>query len=137
MPSVTHFYVVTDAGTCIYSKSNEVKEDHPLLPGFMTAMGIFTRKILSGDLESVSIGKSRYFIVGEHGLLFIARTDLGAKDSVVRKELEELRNMFFAKFPAEEYSGNWDTIMDIFLTLDLIYDRFFKESDEKMREAIW
>jgi hypothetical protein len=137
MATVTHFYVVTATGTCIYSKSSDGKADQQLLPGLMTALDSFTKKVFSGELESASIGKSRYFVVSDHGLLFIARTDLNVKDNVVKKELEELQSTFFKKFPPEKYSGKWEEITDISAALDTSYDRYFKESDQKMREAIW
>lgn len=137
MTTVTLFSVVTEIGKCIYSKSSDSSADKQLLTGLMSAVDSFTKKVFSGELESVSIGKSRYFIVSAHGLLFVARTELNVKDMVVRKELEELRNIFFEKFPPEKYSGKWDGMTDISATLDTSYDRFFKESDQKMREAIW
>jgi len=137
MATVTLFSVVTEEGNCVYSKSNDAKTDKEMLPGLMTAMESFTKKLFSGELESVSIGKSKYFVIADHGLLFVARTELNVKDAVVRKELEELRDIFFLKFPAEIHSGKWDQITDMSTRLDMSYERFFKESDQKMREAIW
>jgi hypothetical protein len=137
MPMITHFYVVTDAGTSIYSKSTEKQAEQHLLPGFMTAMDSFAKKTLSGELESVSIGNSMYFVASAHKLLFITRTELNAKGSVVKKELEELQNIFFSNFPPQVYSENWEALKDATRTLDAAYDRFFKDSDQKMREAVW
>jgi predicted regulator of Ras-like GTPase activity (Roadblock/LC7/MglB family) len=137
MATVTLFYVVTEKGTCIYSKSIDSQTDKDMISGLMTAMESFTKKLFSGELESVSIGKSKYFVIANHGLLFVARTETNLKDNTVRKELEELRSIFFDKFPAEKYSDKWDEIEGISAALDASYDRFFKESDQKMREAIW
>jgi hypothetical protein len=137
MATVTLFYVVTEEGKCIYSKSSDSKMDKELLPGLMTAMESFSKKWFSGGLESVYMGKSRYFVIADHGLLFIARTELNVKDIVVRKELGELRDIFFKRFPPETYSGRWVEITDMSTSLDGSYERFFKESDQKMREAIW
>jgi hypothetical protein len=103
----------------------------------MTAMENFTKQLFSGELESVSIGKLRYFVIADHGLLFVARAEMNLKDIIVRKELQELRDIFFEKFPPDKYSEKWDEIVDASGALDASYDRFFKESDEKMREAIW
>jgi predicted regulator of Ras-like GTPase activity (Roadblock/LC7/MglB family) len=137
MATVTLFYVVTEKGTCIYSKSSDSKTDKDLLSGLMTAMESFTKKLFTGELESVSIGSSKYFIIADHGLLFITRTEMNLKDNAARKELEELRNIFFEKFPPDQYSKKWDEMENISGALDPSYDRFFKESDQKMREAIW
>jgi hypothetical protein len=137
MPIFTHFYIVTEAGTCIYSKSTEKRADQYLLPGFMTAIDEFAKKILAGGLESVTMGQSRYFAVSAHKLLFIVRTELNVSDNPVREELEELQSIFFRNFPAEKHSANWDIIRDISPTLDAVYDRYFKDSGQKMREAIW
>jgi hypothetical protein len=137
MATVTLFSVVTEEGNCIYSKSSDPRVDKELLPGLMTAMESFTKKIFSGELESVCIGKSKYFVIADNGLLFVARTELNVKDIIVRKELEQLRDIFFEKFPPESHSGQWDHITDPSPALDISYERFFKESDQKMREAIW
>ncbi|WXG47023.1 MAG: hypothetical protein WED05_10250 [Candidatus Atabeyarchaeum deiterrae] len=137
MPAVTHFYIATEAGTCIYARSTNGTVSQDLLPGFMTAMNSFASKVMSGSLESVGIGRSKYFVLSSHGLLFIVRTDLNAKATEVRRELEELQVMFFSNFSAERHSSNWDALSQISPALDVVYDSYFKESDQKMREAIW
>jgi hypothetical protein len=85
----------------------------------------------------LSIGKSKFYVVSVHGLLFIARTDLNVKDIAVKRELQELQDTFFKAFPPERYSEKWEEMTNISASLDASYDRFFKESDQKMREAIW
>jgi hypothetical protein len=137
MPTFTHFYIVTDAGTCIYSRSTDTQADQHLLPGFMMALESFAQKMLAGNLESVSIGKSRYFAVSEQKLLFIVRTELNVKENLIREELEELQRIFFSSYPAEKYSANWDAMRDIAPKLDAAYGGYFKDSDQKMREAVW
>ena len=137
MTIFTHFYIVTEAGTCIYSRSSDTQADHYLLPGFMMALEGFAQKMLAGNLESVTIGKSKYFAVSEHKLLFIVRTEPNAKDNLVKQELEELQSIFFSNFPAEKHSANWDSMRDIAPTLNASYDSYFKDSDQKMREAVW
>jgi hypothetical protein len=137
MPIFTHFYIVTEDGTSIYSKSVEKDVGQHLLPGFMTAMETFSKKMLSGDLESVSIGNSKYLVLSAHSLLFIVRTGVSAKDTAVKRELEMLQEIFFKAFPADRYSQKWNSLKDISPVLDATYEPFFKESDTKMREAVW
>jgi hypothetical protein len=103
----------------------------------MTALEGFAQKMLAGDLESVSMGKSKYYALAAHKLLFIVRTELSAKDSLVRREIEELEEIFFNNFPAEKHSSNWDSLKDVTSTLDALYSNYFKDSEQKMREAVW
>jgi hypothetical protein len=137
VPTVIDFYIITDSGLCIYSKSREKKIEQDLFSGFMSALNSFTQQMAKDHIESFSLGSSKYFIRNINNLLFVARTAPTEKDSAVRKELDEIGRIFLTRFPSELFEKGWDNSLSIFSTLNKLLQRFFAEPEEKMRMAIW
>ncbi len=126
MPSeIQEFYIVTEAGSCIYSKSSQAQIDQTLFAGFLTALNSFSKQIGKSGIDGFSLGKSKFLIYATHKLLFVARTEPNAKDGTVRRILREMVQIFFHRFPPELFEKDWDTAKDLFTPLDLDYNAFF------------
>jgi hypothetical protein len=137
VPDIDEFYIITVAGMCIYSKSRRSEIDQSLFAGFMTALNSFSKEISSETIKSFKLGKTKYVISTSDQLLFIAKTDVKAKEENVYKTLKEMEAIFFEKFPPEMMKNEWDGNLDMFSALDAQYDRYLSDSEEKMRSSIW
>ena len=137
MPGINEFYIITENGTCIYSKSRAAEIDQTLFAGFMTALYSFSHQMAKDNLNAFSLGKSKYIIVGAKKLLFVARTDIKEKEKGVQKALEEMRDIFFKRFKADMFGENWDGDVNVFTVLHADYARFLLDSEEKMRSSVW
>ncbi|HMF30484.1 MAG TPA: hypothetical protein VKK79_03675 [Candidatus Lokiarchaeia archaeon] len=122
---------------CIYSKSRRSEIDQSLFAGFMTALNSFSKEISSEMIRSFKLGKTKYVISNTNQMLFIAKTELKAKEEDVHKILKEMETIFFDNFPPETFKEDWDGNLNMFSVLDPFYDRFLSDSEEKMRSAIW
>jgi hypothetical protein len=103
----------------------------------MTALNAFSKQTTKDTINAFSLGRSRYVIINARKLLFVARTDLKEKSKVVEKNLEEMRDIFFKKFKAEMFGGQWDGDVSRFSVLNEDYARFLLDPEEKMKNSVW
>ncbi len=137
MPSeINEFYIITNAGNCIYSKSTQAQLDQTLFAGFLTALNSFSQQIGKSGIDGFSLGKSKFLIYAAHKLLFVARTDPNAKDGTVRRHLREMVQIFFRRFPAELFETSWDTVKGLFSPLDNDYDPFFVDKTKQIASLL-
>ncbi|OLS15139.1 MAG: hypothetical protein RBG13Loki_1235 [Promethearchaeota archaeon CR_4] len=137
MAGIDEFYIITETGNCIYSKSRTADIDQTLFAGFMTALNTFSNQLARDNLNAFSLGKSKYFIVNANKLLFVARTDIKEKEKSMQKTLEEMQEIFFKRFKSDKFAGKWDGDVSIFTILDADYARFLLDPEEKMKSSIW
>ena len=137
MPVIDEFYVIAESGLCYYSKSREKEVDSALFTGFLTALNSLSQEITSEGMSSLVLQNRKYTISKIEGLLFIARTDVKMKDGVVRKELEEMQQIFLSKFSPSKLRESWDGNVTIFEDLDPQFDKFFLESAAKRMASLF
>jgi hypothetical protein len=137
LTGINEFYIITDSGTCIYSKSRTEEIDQTLFAGFMTALNAFSKQMAKENINAFSLGKSKYVILASNRLLFVARIELKEKDKDVLKTLMEMRDIFYTRFKPEMFFGEWDGDVSIFTELHADYARFLLDSEEKMKSSIW
>ncbi len=137
MPGINEFYIITESGTCIFSKSRELEIDQSLFAGFMTALNAFSKQMTKDNINAFSLGKSKYVIVSSGHLLFIARIDLKEKGKEIQKTLMEMKDIFFKRFGKEMFAGEWNGDVSIFAVLNEDYARFLLDSEEKMKNSVW
>ncbi len=137
LPGINEFYIITESGTCIFSKSRTAEIDQSLFAGFMTALNSFSKQMTQDNINAFSLGKSKYIIVSSNHLLFVARIDLKEKDKEVQKHLMEMRDIFFKRFNKDMFSGQWNGNVSVFNALSDDYARFLLDSEEKMKSSIW
>ncbi len=133
MPSeINEFYIITDAGNCIYSKSTQAQLDQTLFAGFLTALNSFSQQIGKSGIDGFSLGKSKFLIYAAHKLLFVARTEPNAKDGTIRRLLREMVQIFFRRFPPDMFEKSWDAASDMFSALNQDYEPFFMDKTKQI-----
>ncbi len=136
MREILEFYVITDAGNCIYSKSDQAQIDQALFGGFLTALNSFSKQVGNSEINGFTLGKTKFFIYPAHKLFFVARTDPATKDGTVRRYLREMVQIFFRRFPPEMFEKNWDAAKDLFSALDQDYEPFFTDKVKQIASLL-
>jgi hypothetical protein len=113
------------SGYPIYTKFGNPEINPRLFTGFLSGIDVYSHEVFSQNLQTFTLKKSKYVMVGAQKILFVARTDLKAKDEEIHKILQEMQTIFFAHFPPETYMEGWDGNTDQFSILDNLYDQFF------------
>ncbi len=137
MGGINEFYIITETGTCIYSKSRTDEIDQSLFAGFMTALNAFSKQMTKDNINAFSLGKSKYVIVSANRLLFVARIDIKEKDKEMHKSLLDMRDIFFKRFNKDMFTGQWNGDVSVFGVLNADYARFLLDSEEKMKNSVW
>lgn len=137
MPVLNEFYIITNSGACIYSRSQQSEIDQTLFAGFLTALNSFSKEMSADGINAFSIGKFKYVISSAEEILFIGRADIKAKNEDVLKIIKEMQDIFFQNFSADKFLHKWDGSVPECDALDQAFDRFLLDSEEKMRSAIW
>ncbi len=137
MPSeIIEFYIITDGGNCVYSKSTQAQLDQTLFAGFLSALNSFSKQVGKSGIEGFSLGKSKFFIYTDHKLFFVARTEPNAKDGTVRRLLREMVQIFFRRFPPELFEKSWEAATDLFSVLHIDYEPFFVDKSKQIASLL-
>ena len=137
MPSdLLEFYIITEGGNCIYSRSNQAPLDKKLFAGFLSALNSFSKQLSKSEIEGFSLGQSKFFVYPAHKLLFVARTEANAKEGTVRRHLREMVQIFFRRFPPQMFEASWEVAQDLFLLLNQDYDPFFMDKTKQIASLL-
>ncbi len=138
MTGVEEFYVITETGMCVYSKTQEghQKKDVDLIAGYINALNAFSVEMTSDQIRSVHFDKSKLIINNQQGMQFVARVGYEASTSVVRQKLKEFAGHFFKMFPPEFIAHKWRGNMECFAKVDGTFKQSFHELCAEMRSAM-
>jgi hypothetical protein len=137
MPFLQEFYIIPVGGNLIYAKSKYNEMDQVLFSAFLTGLNAFSSEAFSEEILSFNLQKSKYVIINVNSLLFVARTNLKAKNEEICQILSKMEHIFFAHFPPETFKDGFGGCIDKFEILNKLYDQFFAGSAEKALNAIW
>ncbi|OLS15580.1 MAG: hypothetical protein RBG13Loki_0786 [Promethearchaeota archaeon CR_4] len=137
MPVVDEFYIIAESGLCYYSKSRKKEIDKTLFSALLTALNSLSEEIASKSIDSLVLQNEKYIISRLGQIMFIVRTGTKTRDSAIRKELAEMKQIFLLYFSPKELEANWDGDLNRFKVLDKHYDRFFLESVKTRMESLF
>ncbi len=137
MPHIEEFYVITETGICIYAHTLHNEIDENLFAGFMTALNQFSMSWSSESLNAFRLGQAKYTILSQDKLLFVARTSIKAKEKALRKELQEMVEIFQDRAGTLDFSAPWESTRDAQGELNDALNRFLLPAEDKMHYAIW
>ncbi len=119
MPNFLEFWIIDRNGITLYhNKKDKVAGiNKNLFSGFVSAFVDIINVSSSENVESIKFKDSKLIMIATHvheKLLFIARTNLKAKDRNIRKELTKLSELFHEEFGEElaSWVGEMDTFED-------------------------
>src|SRR5271157_4101667 len=109
MIEIEDFYVITDGGLCIYAKTRKAEQEtnRDLLAGFMSAIQTFARQMDTAGVDAFTLGTTKFLFLKASNLFFVAKVPVAAKDKEVRKELQELQDIFFLHATPDILAGKW------------------------------
>ncbi len=138
MTGLEEFYVITNTGMCVYSKTQKTHpmQDVDLVAGYINALNAFSVQMTRDHIRSVHFGKSKLIINNQHGMQFVARVGNDASTSVVRQKLEDFAGRFFKMFPPEFIATKWRGNMDCFAKIDGTFHQSFHDFCAEMRIAM-
>jgi hypothetical protein len=128
MPVVDEFYIIAESGLCYYSKSRRKEIDQTFFSALLSALNTLSEEIASKGIDSLVLQKEKFTISKLGHLMFIIRTVQKTKDTEIRKELAEMKQIFLQFFSPSELEANWDGDINRFRILDKEYDRFFLDA---------
>ncbi len=138
MTGMEEFYVITETGMCVYSKTQQShqKKDVDLVAGYINALNAFSVEMTSDQIRSVYFDKSKLIINNQHGMQFVARVGYDASTTVVRRKLEDFAGRFFKMFPPEFLAKKWRGNMDCFAKVDGTFRQSFHDICSEMHIAM-
>ena len=136
MHFIIEYYVIAESGLCYYSKSKQKAVDQDLFSGFIFALISISRQIISDGITSLVLKNRKYTIAKKRGLLFVACTETKVKDSVIRKELVEMQQIFLQLF-STAILANWNGNMALFKDLAPHYDKYFTETTAERMKSLF
>jgi hypothetical protein len=138
MTGMEEFYVITETGICVYSKTQDgpKKKDVDLIAGYINALNAFSLEMTSDHIRSVHFQNSKLIINNQHGMQFVARVGYDASTTVVRRKLDDFAGRFFKMFPPEFIAKKWRGNMDCFAKIDGTFHQSFHDFYAEMRIAM-
>ncbi len=138
MTGLEEFYVITETGICVFSKTQEGHraQDVDLIAGYINALNAFSIQMTSDHIQSVHFQKSKLIINNRNGMQFVARVGKEEPTPVIRQKLEEFAGHFFKMFPPEFLAHKWRGNMDCFKKVNGTFNQSFQDICTEMRIAM-
>ena len=137
MTFLEEFYVITDTGMCLYSKTQGHKnQDADLIAGYINALNAFSIQMSRDHIRSVNFGKSKLIFENKYGIQFVARVGRNTKTAEIRKKIEDFSDRFFRIFPPEFIAKKWRGNMDCFKKIEGTFQQSFHEYCAEMGIAM-
>ncbi len=138
MPEIEEFYVITENGACVFSKTygrDSLQGD--LLAGFLSAINMLSTHVTSDTIQAFNFGNRQLIMHQEQEMQFVAVVGKGVNPKSIRKQLQAFAKRFFELYPPEYMAKKWAGNLDIFARLNEPFNQLIADPLVRMQAAIW
>lgn len=122
---IQEFWIVTKAGTLLYSYARSDRMDPNILGSIISALNSFAEVLTQGGIQNFEIKETRYYMIKQESLIFLANCPTKVKRKKILNELTDISQKFFNKFPiefVEKYSHDPNAFCDFDEVIKEDYD---------------
>ena len=128
---IQELWILTDAGTVLFSRVFNELKNKELFGGFITALNYMAEELDEGGLSNFESKKAKFTILKRENVLFVTNSPKKVKDKKIIKALESVASLFFTEY--REILKTWDQNTDHFLG----FDKFIQDSLEDPVKTFW
>ncbi len=107
MRAIKELWILLENGVGIFYSNKKDELKNQFLSMLLSAMNSMAQEINNSNLSSLEFKDYKYNILRKSKLLFVAKSDLRAKQKNILKELEDLSNNFLHRY-GENFAQSWD-----------------------------
>jgi hypothetical protein len=133
---IQDLWILMEQGTVVFKHVFDEKLDSQLFGGFMSALNMFASQINKDGLNNFELGDKRFYLIKRGGMMFIANSRTNVKTKNALKELEDIVNNFFKKYP-EELIRAWNGDLTFFEDFKVDIKDSLEDPVEKMKASLW
>lgn len=99
-------WILTEYGLTMFSRVNGSKIDPQIFGGLMSALNVFAQSLSEGGMTNFEVSNTRFTILKNHHLLFVANSSSQVKSKKVLNELKIISKKFNNEFSEADIQNN-------------------------------
>lgn len=107
---IHNLYIIKRNGICIFHKKyGSLEEDPQSIAGLLTALSMFSNSIIGEEIKFIATNNFKFYFKADDKCIFVTFNDNADPNENIQQKLENVRNLFYQKFPKIEQqykSGN-------------------------------
>jgi hypothetical protein len=123
-------------GVVIFKRVYDERVDSQLFGGFMSALNSFASQIDEGGISNFELGTKKFILRRKNDLVFIANCDTKEKNKNAEKELENVVERFFKRYP-EDMVKNWSGNAAFFDEFTSDIEASLQTALDKLKDSFW
>ncbi len=113
---IEEFWIIDTNGICLFHRSIDEKKqikpgtdlDEQLFGGLLSSILSFHAKLASSQIQKMESEESKFLFFKNFSLIFIVRAKLNTSDSIIKKRVNLIQELFINKFKKELESFTGD-----------------------------
>ncbi len=122
-------WILTENGVVLFNHVYRQKVPTQLFGALLSAINSFAEEVSNGGLSNFELSDRQFILYKKNNILFIGSSSKKLKKEIISKELDNISELFFKKYPHITKQNGWDG--DI-----LVFESFEKEIEDAFEDSV-
>lgn len=123
-------------GVVLFSRNYQGSINDQMFGAYLYALDLFSSKIATKGVQEFELKNNKFLLKRHKEILFIVNAPSTIKQKKIKKELDNLADMFLTEY-TPEFFQNWDGNIDIFESFNQKLDDSISKKIQSFESGIW